>query len=64
MTMPTLLRGAAEIGAHLGISAAAAQQRHQQGTLPTFRVGGTPYATTGALDEWRALYRAGKLPTE
>lgn len=64
MIAPVLLRGAAEIGAHLGISAAAAQARHEQGTLPTFKVGGTPYATAAALDDWQALNRAGKLPTK
>ena len=62
MTLPVLLRGAAAIGAHLGISAAAAQHGHNHGKLPTFRVGGTPYATVAALDDWQALSRSGKLP--
>ncbi|MDN4632794.1 hypothetical protein QCD71_14815 [Sphingomonas sp. PsM26] len=61
---PVLLRGAAAIGAHLGISAAAALHRHRQGSIPTFRVGGTPYATAAALDDWQALSRAGKIPAQ
>ncbi len=64
MTAPILLRGAEAIGERLGMTAAAVQHRHQNGTLPTFRVGGTPYATAAALDDWRALYRAGKLPNQ
>ncbi|MCP3732020.1 hypothetical protein M9978_16465 [Sphingomonas sp. MG17] len=62
MSMPRLLRGADAIGEYLGISAAQVMHKHKQGQLPTFRVGGCPYATTGALDDWRTLYRAGKLP--
>lgn len=62
--LPTLLRGAAAIGAYVGLSAAAVMHRHKEGSLPTFRVGGCPFATTGALDEWRALHTAGKLPTK
>ena len=64
MTVPTLLRGSAAIGAHLGISTAAAQQLHQHRHLPTIAAGGTPYATPAALDDWQALSRAGKLPTQ
>lgn len=60
--LPHLLRGAEAIGAHMGASVASVMHQHRQGSLPTFGVGGTPYATPGALDEWRALYRAGKLP--
>ena len=63
MTNPILLRGAEAIGARLGLSPAAAHHLHQQGRIPTFRAGGTPYATEAALDDWRALSRAGKLPT-
>jgi hypothetical protein len=62
MSLPRLLRGAAAIGEHIGASAGSVMHQHRQGSLPTFSVGGTPYATPGALDEWRALYRAGKLP--
>jgi hypothetical protein len=61
--LPTLLRGARAIAAHLELSVATAQHMHQQGTLPTFRAGSTPYATVGALDEWRQLQAAGELPT-
>lgn len=61
--MPRLLRGAGAIGEYLGMSAAAVSHRHREGSLPTVRVGGVPFATTGALDEWRILYQAGKLPT-
>ena len=60
--LPQLIRGAEAIGHRLGMSAATVQTMHQQGLLPTFRVGGTPYATPGALDEWRALYVQGKIP--
>jgi len=62
MPLPSVLRGAAAIGKRLEISAAAAERLHRQGLIPTFRAGGTPYATEGALDDWRALRRAGKLP--
>lgn len=61
---PILLRGAKAIGAHLGISPTAALHRHRQGSIPTFRVGGTPYATAKALDDWQALSRAGKIPAQ
>lgn len=30
---------------------------HQQGQLPTFRQGGTPFATVAALDDWSALQK-------
>ena len=60
---PKLLCGATAIGAHLGMSPRQVSHKHRLGTLPTFRVGGTPYATAGALDEWRTLFRAGKLPS-
>lgn len=62
--LPILLRGAVSIAERLGVTPAAAQHMHREGSIPTFRVGGTPYATVGALDEWRALSRAGKLPVE
>lgn len=62
VSLPRLLRGAEAIGEHLGISAATVMHRHRQGTLPTFRVGGVPYATPAALDDWQALRSAGKLP--
>jgi len=61
---PVLLRGAKAIGAHLDISPTAALHRHRQGSIPTFRVGGTPYATAAALDDWQALSRAGKIPAQ
>jgi hypothetical protein len=64
VTAAVLLRGAAAIGAHLGQSAGWAQHQHQTRALPTFAIGGTPYATTTALDEWRELFIAGKLPTK
>jgi hypothetical protein len=60
--LPTLLKGAAAIGEHLGMSPATVMHRHRQGSLPTTRVGGCPYATPPALDDWKALYAAGKLP--
>jgi hypothetical protein len=61
---PILLRGAAAIGSHLGITPATALHRHRQGSIPTFRVGGTPYATAAALDDWQAPSRAGKIPVQ
>lgn len=61
-TLPTLLKGAVAIGEHLGMSPATVMHRHTQGSLPTMRVGGCPYATPAALDDWKALYSAGKLP--
>ncbi len=64
MSLPQLLLGAEAIGAHMGTSAASVMHQHRQGALPTFGVGRTPYATLGALDEWRALYREGKLPRQ
>lgn len=62
--MPELLRGATAIGARLGISPAQAGHMHREGRLPTFRVGGTPYATAGALDEWCTLVKAGQIPRD
>lgn len=61
---PVLLSGATAIAEHLGMTTVNVARQHRQGTLPTFRIGGTPtpYATAGALDEWVALQRAGKLP--
>lgn len=61
---PVLLRGAAAIGDYLGIKPGEADHLHRTGAIPTFRVGGTPYATTGALAEWQALQRAGLLPAQ
>jgi hypothetical protein len=52
---PRLLRGAAEIGGVLGTSPAAAQALHQHGLIPTWRVGGTPYATEAGLRDWLVL---------
>lgn len=62
--VPRLLRGAEEIGQFLGMSPGAVQHRHREGSIPTFRVGGTPYATPAALSDWIALHRAGKLPVQ
>jgi len=62
MPLPRVLRGAAAIGKRLEISAAAAERLHRQGLIPTFRAGGTPYATEGALDEWRPPSWAGRRP--
>lgn len=59
MNAPVLLKGAKAIGAHLGITAAAAQHRHTMRELPTFQIGGTPHATAAALDDWKALNAAG-----
>jgi hypothetical protein len=56
---PRLLRGAAEIGDVLGTSPAAAQALHQQGLIPTWKVGGTPYATEAGLRDWLTLRAAG-----
>lgn len=64
MRLPTLLRGAAAIGAHVGLTPGEADHMHRTGALPTFRVGGTPFATSGALDEWLALARANRLPRQ
>lgn len=62
--LPRLLRGATAISEHLGMTPAAVMHRHRAGSIPTFRIGGTPFATPTALDEWSALHRAGKLPKE
>lgn len=62
--LPRLLRGAEEIARYLETSPGAITHRHREGSIPTFRVGGTPYATPAALDDWRALFVAGKLPTQ
>ena len=59
---PVLLRGASAIAVRLNMTTAEVDHRHKAGTLPTFRAGGAPYATAGALDEWAALQRAGRLP--
>lgn len=64
MSEPTLLRGAAAIGEQLGVSAAEATRLHNIRAIPTFRAGGTPCATVGALAEWQALQRAGRLPQQ
>lgn len=64
MKMPILLRGAVAIGEQLGVSPAEAHRLHSIGAIPTFRAGGAPYATKGALDEWQALERAGRLPRQ
>lgn len=64
MRAGTLLRGATAIGEHLGVSAAEASRLHHIGAIPTFRAGGTPYATKGALAEWQALQHAGRLPKQ
>lgn len=58
---PILLRGAKAIAAHLQMSARAVTAMHHQGALPTFRVGGAPVATAGALDDWIVLTRTGVL---
>jgi len=63
MPTPTVLRGAMAIAAHLGTSAAAVAHLHRQRLIPTWQIGGTPYATQAALDDWQALSLAGKLPT-
>lgn len=62
MSGPTLLRGAAAIADYLGVSPGLVSHRHQERSIPTINVGGCPCATTGALDEWRTLLVAGKLP--
>lgn len=62
MRRPVLLRGVAAIGVHLGVSAGTAGHLHRTGAIPTFRIGGTPYATRGALAEWQRLQRTGRLP--
>ena len=62
MPLPPLLKGAAAIGQRLGMSPATVMHRHHQGTLPTMRAGGCPYATPAALDDWKVLDAAGKLP--
>ena len=59
---PVLLRGAVAIGAFLSVKPGEADHLHRTGAIPTFRVGGTPYATHGALAEWMALQRLGRLP--
>lgn len=64
MNVPVLLRGAVAIGEQLGVSPAEVDRLHNIGAIPTFRAGGTPYATKGALDEWQALERAGRLPRQ
>ncbi len=61
MSRPVLLRGAAAIGAHVDMTARAAQALHQQGKLPTFRIGGTPFATAAALDDWQRLRAEGAI---
>ena len=61
MTLPDLLRGERAIGAYLGVSAGLVRHHHQAGTIPTFKVAGTMCATPAALDDWRALDRAGYL---
>lgn len=64
MSRPTLLRGAGAIGAHLGVSPREATAMHRDRRIPTFRIGGTPFATAGALDEWRALKDGGGLTSQ
>ena len=61
-TLPELLRGAEAIGNHLDMSAPMVTHHHTQGSLPTMRFGGCPYATPAALDDWKALRDAGELP--
>lgn len=61
---PVLLRGTAAIGAYLDMATGEVDHLHRIGALPTFRAGGTPYATVRALDDWRALRTGGNLPNQ
>jgi hypothetical protein len=51
----SLLRGAAAIAEHLGMTPKEVEHMHRQRLLPTFRLPGdsAPHATVGALREWR-----------
>lgn len=61
MTAPTLLRDERAIGAYLDLPPGLVRHKHQVRTLPTMKVGGVMCATPAALDDWRALDRAGEL---
>lgn len=61
---PILLRSATAIGDYPGIRRSEAYHLHRTGTIPTFRVGGTPYVTTGTFAECQALQRAKLLPSQ
>ena len=52
-----VLRGAAAIGAHLGIGARQVDHLHRQRQLPTFRLppDSAVHATVAGLDDWRSL---------
>lgn len=62
--VPIVLRGSTAIGTHLGMTPATIDHLHRAGLIPTFRAGGTPYATIGALDDWQALRAANALPDQ
>ena len=52
---PVVLRGAAAIGAHLGMAVAHVEQLHASRAIPTFVLHGEVCATAAGLDDWASI---------
>jgi hypothetical protein len=55
MSTPNILRGAAAIGAHLGMAVDHVEQLHARRAIPTFELHDEVCATATALDEWATI---------
>ena len=52
---PVVLRGAAAIGAHLGMAVDHVEQLHASRAIPTFTLHGEVCATAAGVDDWASI---------